>query len=148
MPRTAAQRTSDPGRLPTKPTPKRGEKVLIHVAGYPPFKQIRASLRNPKHPKYDRFVKLRKAATKAMNGRKWSEGAVALNFTMFAPGFEKGKTLVDYVSGILDTLDGSHGFQFTYLPVVFQDDCQVCRADSRFRADRSVSYIVEVEFLE
>jgi len=47
----------------------------------------------------------------------------------FAPGFEKGKGLVDYVGGIEDTLDGSHGFTFTYLPIVFQDDCQVCRIE-------------------
>jgi len=38
-----------------------------------------------------------------MRGRRWSEGAIALNFTMFAPGFEKGKGLVDYV-GALRTL--------------------------------------------
>lgn len=25
----------------------------------------------------------------------------------------------------MDTLDGSHGEHFTYLPICFQDDCQV-----------------------
>jgi len=31
----------------------------------------------------------------------------------------------DYLGGIMDTLDGSHGEPFTYLPICFQDDCQV-----------------------
>lgn len=26
----------------------------------------------------------------------------------------------------MDTLGGSHGPTFTYMPIVYQDDCQVC----------------------
>lgn len=38
----------------------------------------------------------------------------------------------------MDALDDSHGFTFTYLPVVFQDDCQMCDLASRFvKSDRS-----------
>jgi hypothetical protein len=147
MPQNAGQLSHDPGRLPTKPAPRRGQKIVIRVAGYPPFKEVGASLRNPKHPHYDRFARLRKSAGKAMRRRRWSEGAIALNFTMFAPGFEKGKGLVDYVGGIEDTLDGSHGFTFTYLPIVFQDDCQVCRIESLFKPKPTAEYTLEIEFL-
>jgi hypothetical protein len=83
-----------------------------------------------------------------MAGRKWTDGAIALRFTLFAPSLEQGKGLHDYLSGLLDTLDGSHGFQFTYLPIVFQDDCQVCQAKALFKLNSTAKYVLEIEFLE
>ena len=151
MPRRALQPElrpfPNPGCLPRKAPPKAGEKITFLVSGFPPFKEIRASIRNPQHRCYDRFVELRKAATQAMRGRGWTDEAVALKFTMSAPAFEKGKALLDYLSGIMDTLDGSHGPHFTYLPIVFQDDCQVAICESHFRHSKKIGYVVEVEFL-
>jgi len=148
MPRAHIHLCPDPGYVPTRTAPKRGEKIVIRVLGFPPFKELRASLRNPCHRHYSRFVGLRKAATKVMRGRKWSDGPILLRFSMFAPSFEKGKTLNDYLAGVLDTLDGSHGFHFTYLPIVFQDDCQVCKAATHFRVNSIAEYLLEVEFLD
>jgi hypothetical protein len=42
----------------------------------------------------------------------------------------------------------AHGFHFTYLPVVFQDDCQVCKAATHFRVNSIAEYLLEVEFLD
>jgi len=138
----------DPGVLPTKPSPMAGEKIHIQVSGYPPYKDEHFSMRNPRHPNYKAFVRLRKAATAAMNGRSWYFGPVAVSVTLLAPSFEEGKTLLDYVSGIEDTLDGSSGPQFTYLPIVFEDDCQVVSyRDISIKTKKKISYKVEIEFL-
>ena len=67
-----------------------------------------------------------------MGGRAPFRGAVGLDLNMHAPVFEKSKSLVDYVGGIMDSLDGSHGVEFTYLPIVYEDDCQVASGQSRF----------------
>ena len=66
----------------------------------------------------------------------WYPGPVAIEFTLRGPedfsqvagaDYADGKpcALLDYAAGIEDTLDGCHGFSFTYLPVVFEDDCQI-----------------------
>jgi len=83
-----------------------------------------------------------------MRGRRWSDGSIALRMTISAPSLEKGKALYDYLGGVCDTLDGSHGFQFTYLPVVFQDDCQICDAECLFKPNSTTKYVLEIEFLE
>ena len=145
--RTEVRLIPNPGCLPRKAPPKVGEKIVFEVPGFPPPKEIGASIRNPQHRYYHRFLKLREAATSAMNGHAWTDGAVTLSFTMHAPAFEKGKALLDYVSGIEDTLDGSHGPHFTYLPIVFQDDCQVVKGQFHFRYSKKIGYVVEVEFL-
>jgi len=50
---------------------------------------------------------------------------------------EEGLALLDYEAGIMDTLDGSHGTHFTFLPVVYNDDCQIALLKARFeKADR------------
>jgi len=146
MPTKELRLFPDPGRLPSKPSPKPGSKILVRVGGFPPFKQIRQSLRNPSHPNHDRFVALREAATKAMGGRAWSDGPIELNLTMYGPGFEKGRALSDYVAGTHDTLDGSHGVHFTYLPIVYQDDCQVWKGGARLIRSEDTRYVVEVQF--
>jgi hypothetical protein len=115
--------------------------------GLPPYKQIGASIRNPRHPHHIRFLKLREAAIEIMDGRKWTDGPVSMDLIMYAPAFEKGKQLLSYVGGIMDTLDGSHGPSFTYLPIVYQDDCQVSDFKSEFNTSTSSHYAVTVEFL-
>ena len=121
----------NPGILPTRPAPKKGEKITFEVKGYPPYKDRNFSIRNPKHPNYKTFVELRKEAINAMAKRAWHFGPVEINFTLFAPEFEKNKSLSDYDGGIADTLDGSSGRDFTYLPIVFEDDCQIVISHSK-----------------
>jgi len=70
-----------------------------------------------------------------------------MDFVMHAPQFERKKTLTDYMDGIMDTLDGSHGVEFTYLPIVYEDDCQVCDGRSRFQLDSEIFYEVTIRFL-
>ena len=48
----------------------------------------------------------------------------------------------------MDSLDGSHGVKFTYLPIVYEDDCQVAAGHNRFIKDESVWYEVTITFLE
>lgn len=47
----------------------------------------------------------------------------------------------------MDTLDGSHGPSFIYLPAVYLDDCQVVCSLGSYRFGREEHYQVEVEFL-
>jgi hypothetical protein len=47
----------------------------------------------------------------------------------------------------MDTLDGSHGPSFTYLPIVYQDDCQVAESSCRYVFAPSASYDLEIAFL-
>jgi hypothetical protein len=132
----------DPGVLPKYPEPKIGEKIIIEVAGEPPIKDYHFSIRNPKHRKYDSFLRLRKKAIKAMNGRKWSEGYIKMNFTFFSPKLDR--SLNDYAGGIADTLDGSHGPSFTYLPIVYQDDCQICMGEFQHIKSKITKYKIEI----
>jgi hypothetical protein len=136
----------DPGVLPTLPPPNPGERILISLEGEPPRKDVSFSIRNPKHPRYETFLRLRQEATRVMNCRKWYDGPVRLVFTYYSERLER--RLIDYLGGVTDRLDGSHGLTFTYLPVVFQDDCQVCDAECRFVQARQTAYTVEVIFLE
>src|SRR3972149_4851130 len=103
----------DPGVLPKFPPHRRGARIVIELQGRPPHKDSSFSIRNPRHPRYDSFVRLRRAAIKAMGGRKWCEGAIEMSLTV--KGKSLDRPLVDYVGGVMDTLDGSHGPAFTYL---------------------------------
>ena len=136
----------DPGVLPTKLPPRKGEKISVRVDGLPPFKDLHASIRNPTHRHHSRFVVLRNIATQAMAGRAWSTEAIALTLNIHSSYFDKNKTLTDYLSGVLDTLDGSHGESFTYLPVCFQDDCQVVSCRTRQIESSELYYEVEICF--
>jgi hypothetical protein len=138
----------DPGPLPTKPPPNPGDVIEFEVAGYPPYKDESFSIRNPKHKDYSRFVNLRKAGIVAMNGRAWSHAPIRMDFTLYAQGLEKKRKLLDYAAGIEDTLDGSSGYTFTYLPVVFEDDCQICSGHSRLIASNETKYRVRFEIME
>jgi hypothetical protein len=46
----------------------------------------------------------------------------------------------------MDTLDGSSGVHFTYLPIVNEDDCQVFRTESRFIKSDKCYYRVIIGF--
>ncbi len=90
----------DPGWLPTRPAPSRGETLLLEVLGLPPIKTVRQSIRNRRHPQHSLFVTLRNAATRAMAGRAWYFGPVGLHLTIFRPRHLDRWSLNDYVSGI------------------------------------------------
>jgi hypothetical protein len=83
-----------------------------------------------------------------MKGRRWYEGMVELEMTIYAPSFEQGKRLVDYEGGVMDSLDGGHGFTFTYLPVVYQDDCLVVKGRFSLKSSTRRRYSIVVRFLE
>jgi len=137
----------DPGVLPTKLAPSAGETVTCRVDGLPPYKDEHFSIRDDRHKIHDRFKALRDAAMRAMDGRAPYRGPVRLDFDMHAPGFEAGRALIDYTGGIQDTLDGSHGVEFTYLPIVYEDDCQVCAGRSRLIRDSMEFYELRITFL-
>jgi hypothetical protein len=137
----------NPGVLPTAPAPLKGEQLIIEVDGLPPCKEIRQSIRNITHPRYDSFVALRSAATHAMAGRAWYFEAIGLDLTIYAPRLHDGCSILDYMSGVEDTLDGSCGPTFTYLPIVYQDDCQVVQSSSLFEQAEDEKYRLVVHFL-
>jgi hypothetical protein len=140
-------RSYEPGVLPTLPAPLPGETVLIKVNGVPPDKDVGQSIRNVNHPRHAAFVALRRAAAAAMNGRAWYHGPIALRLVLRARQRIRDRTLSDYTGGIADTLDGGHGFTFTYLPIVFEDDCQVVRSESQFEIGERDEHEVTIEFL-
>jgi len=135
----------NPGVFPTKPAPSPGQTIKLRVNGLPSFKELHRSIRNPKHPRYDAFVRLREAAITAMDGRECYSGPIAMDFCLYAPRLER--RLRDYVGGVEDTLDGSHGPSFTYLPIVYQDDCQVCTGHYKFIESIETFYTVRITFL-
>jgi hypothetical protein len=65
---------------------------------------------------------------------------------LFAPTLERD--LLDYVGGVMDALDGSHGQGFTYLPIVYQDDGQVVLGDYHHVRSGETRYEVELRFME
>jgi hypothetical protein len=136
----------DPGPIPIRPSPEARERIRFQVAGVPPDKDIHFSIRNPRHPRHGYFKHLREAAIEAMAGRARYLGPVELNVEIFAPKLDY--SLVNYLGGIMDALDGAHAPSFTYLPIVYQDDCQVVSSKFGFRPAEHASYTVEVRFLE
>jgi len=90
---------------------------------------------------------LRRAALKAMGRRACYRGPVGLHLEIFAAHLETGRNLLDYLSGIMDTLDGSHGATFTYLPVAYEDDCQVFENSMKITQSSDPHYKLRVEFL-
>ena len=136
----------DPGVLPNLPAPQPGESIVIEVMGLPPIKDLRRSIRNRNHPLYSSFMLLRCAAIEAMAGRAWVFRPVELRVTIFGPTGQARWTMPDYLSGIFDTLDGSSGRTFTYLPIVYEDDCQVYAAQIEWVDAPETKYRVEVLF--
>jgi hypothetical protein len=70
-----------------------------------------------------------------------------MSLTIRANESTKRKPLLDYLGGVMDTVGGSAGSSFTYLPIVFQDDCQVCDGASQFGEAEEWSYSLVFEFL-
>jgi hypothetical protein len=138
----------DPGVLPSSVSPMAGEGIIFRIEGLPPYKDEHFSIRNPDHRIYFRFVLLRQAATDQMGGRAPYRCAVRMHLVIHAPHFDKNRHLIDYEGGVADTLDGCHGDTFTYLPVVFEDDCQIVDGGSQFIKDNRAWYEVRIEFLE
>ena len=137
-----------PGVLPTKPPLKKGDVIAFEVDGYPPYKDEAFSIRNVRHRDYNRFVRLRKAGTKAMHGHAWACcGPISMEFVLYAPEFEENRQLLDYAAGIEDTLDGSSGPTFTYLPIIFEDDCQICNAKVSFAESNKIKYKLRFKIL-
>lgn len=137
----------DAGVLPSAPPPSAGGTISIRLDGLPPYKDEHFSIQNSQHEIHSRFVGLRQGAIQAMFGRAPYRGPVAIEFVMHAPECEKNRTLTDYMGGIMDTLDGSHGVEFTYLPVVYEDDCQVCNGRSQFLPSTVTFYEITIRFL-
>ena len=127
----------DPGSLPTRPAPLPGEMLVLEVSGLPPHKDRSRSIRNPTHPRYQSFVDLRRAAAREMNGRAWFRGPVGLTLEIRSHASELEYSVIDYVGGIMDTLDGSHGRMFTYLPIVYEDDAADAQRDPTLAIGRT-----------
>ena len=83
---------------------------------------------------------LRDEAIKAMDGMAWYFGAIQINFILHAPEITSKRTLLDYMGGIMDTLDGSCGSGFTYLPIVFEADCQIASSNIDFQKSKDIWY--------
>jgi len=136
----------NPGSLPVKPAPSQGEAIEFEVNGWPPWKDISASIRNRNHRDHSAFLRLRNAANAAMNGRAWYSGPVGLDVTIFGPEEDLKRSLTDYFGGIEDTIDGSHGYTFTFLPICFEDDAQVRQGRTEYKANPEARYAVRVEW--
>lgn len=137
----------DPGPLPSLPPPNAGDTVEFEVDGWPPWKDVSASIRNANSRQRETFTRLRAAAITAMRGRAWYSGPVALDVDIHCHDDQSRRGLVDYIGGIMDTLGGCHGFTFTYLPIIYEDDAQVCSGKSRFVDDVVVRYSIRARFL-
>ena len=137
----------DPGVLPTFKAPNPGEMFELTIAGFPPAKSRRHSIRNRTHPLFHSFVALRKAATTAMAGRAWSFRPVELHLVVRSPDEMNFYGLNDYLGGIMDTLDGSSGYTFTYLPIAFEDDSQVTGCTMNWQYASGIDYSLKVVFL-
>ena len=81
-----------------------------------------------------------------MGGRACYEGAVRLDL-IIRGDLEPGLDLLNYAGGVMDTLGGSHGFTFTFLPIVYEDDCQVRLGSFHLTYADEPSYKLRLEFL-
>ena len=136
----------DPGVLPSKHAPQAGEGFELTNVGLPPRKNRNQSIRNTTHPFYDRFVRLRASAVSLMDGRAPYRGIVGIELTMFCKELYRWDVLNEFMGGVMDTLDGSHGPTFTYLPIVYEDDCQVSMGHVAIQLSREEYYILKVTF--
>jgi len=82
-----------------------------------------------------------------MNGRACYMGAVALDLVVYGPELHKGPNISDYAAGVEDTIDGSSGGTFTYLPILMQDDSQIVSLSMRYAKAEEARYCLLVKFL-
>ncbi|MGO9591711.1 MAG: hypothetical protein ACLP3K_16910 [Candidatus Acidiferrales bacterium] len=120
--------------------------MILDLPGLPPNKEVWRSIRNRRHPRHLTFVVLRKAAADAMAGRAWYFGPVELRLTVYGSRPLNRWGLNDYLGGVMDTLDGSSGETFTYLPIIFEDDCQVTKAQATWVKRAENSYRLKIVF--
>ncbi len=80
-----------------------------------------------------------------MKGRKYFEGDASLK--IYYIRYKGDKKLTDYVSGISDTIYGSHGFTFHWAPIVILDDCQIAKIEIYEEKETVDKYHIEVEKL-
>lgn len=137
----------DPGSLPTLPAPTTGEVITVELQGLPPKKNFHVSIRNRMHPLYSSFMALKHAATRVIAGRAWVFGKVDLELTLFTPVRFDRWTVLLFQGGIMDTLGGSSGRTFTFLPIVYQDDCQISDLKSEWVQSEDVRYVVKLTII-
>jgi hypothetical protein len=137
----------DPGPLPTRPAPLPGERAELWVDGWPPWKDEHFSIRNVRSPQFRVFTALRRAAIHAMGGRAWYLGPVRMELEFWGPATDRKRRIDWYAAGVEDALDGGHGETFTYLPIVFEDDCQIVDSVVRFHAAPLARYRLAFDFL-
>lgn len=137
----------NPGLIPNSPPPKENEIVTIKIDGLPPYKDRSFSIRNKRHKIHKRFITLRETAIKEMKGRAWFNGPIRMDITINCPIDKRERPIYIYAGGIADSLDGSHGQTFTYLPIVYEDDGQICEGSMKFIDDPNLSYTIKIQFL-
>jgi hypothetical protein len=81
-----------------------------------------------------------------MDGRAWVFGRVELHLVVRSPEPLNHYGLNDYLGGVMDTLDGSSGYTFTFLPIVYEDDSQVHSATTVWEVSERSNYALEVLF--
>jgi hypothetical protein len=136
----------DPGVLPTRPAPTRGERLNLDLPGLPPVKDLRQSIRNRTHPLHSRFVELRRAASEGMAGRAWTFHPVEIQLVIRSPEPLGADIRNTYLGGIMDTLDGSSGYTFTFLPIVYEDDHQVTAVTTSWERSNVENYSLAIVF--
>lgn len=100
-------------------------------------------MRNARSAERPRFQALRDAAILAMDAHKWHEGPLDIDLTYWSPA-PPGVLDNEYLSGVMDTLGGSHGRSFIFLPTVYLDDCQVDSCTVRAVVADTESYRLEL----
>ena len=70
-----------------------------------------------------------------------------MDLEIHSPIEEKRDSLIIYIGGVADTLDGSSGFTFTYLPIVYEDDSQICESSTSWVQASEASYVVRITLL-
>ena len=137
----------NPGDLPTKPSPQAGEFIKIDIDGFPPNKDTKFSIRNREHKNHKNFENLRQESINSMRGRAWTFNAVSISVIIYHSDDNLPEKLNSYLGGIMDTLGGSSGDSFTYLPIFYEDDKQVIEGNIKSVKSKSTSYQLSVGFL-
>jgi len=70
-----------------------------------------------------------------------------MELELWGPVSDRRRSIDWYAMGVEDTLDGGHGETFTYLPIVFEDDCQIIDSIMRFHEAPSARYRLSFTFL-
>jgi len=91
---------------------------------------------------------LRRPGIEAMGGRKWFDGGGRLELTCRQPESGSISDLFPYLSGVMDTLGGSHAPSFIYLPIIYLDDGQVTAASVGGEIAPIEGYTIKIEFVE